>query len=107
MTVTKTNTSHIYPRRRDQSEYLPYVKGTSEKLRRILGSHEIKSIFYTQNTLHKLLCKRTEWLQKIKSNIVYEIDCSICKGVYFGESKQSLKSLSDEHKTLLGTGSEI
>ena len=36
---------------------LPYVEGTSEKLRRILRSHKIRSTFYTEKTLHKLLCK--------------------------------------------------
>ena len=33
-----------------------------------------------------------------KNNIVYEIDCSNCEAVYFGESNQSSKSRSDEHK---------
>ena len=36
---------------------LPYVENTSEKLRRLLGSHKIRSTFYTENTLRKLLCK--------------------------------------------------
>ena len=36
---------------------LPYVEGTSEKLRRILRSHKIRSTFYTESTLRKLLCK--------------------------------------------------
>ena len=31
-----------------------------------------------------------------KNNIVYEIDCSNCQAVYFGESKRSLK-LHSEH----------
>ena len=30
---------------------------TSEKLRRILRSHKIRSTFHTEMTLHKLLCK--------------------------------------------------
>ena len=33
-----------------------------------------------------------------KNNIVYEIDCSNCQAVHFGESNRSLKSRSDEHK---------
>ena len=33
-----------------------------------------------------------------KNNIVHQIDCSDCEAVYFHESKQSLKSCSDEHK---------
>ena len=36
---------------------LLYVEGTSEKLWRILRSHKIRSTFYTEMTLHKLLCK--------------------------------------------------
>ena len=78
---------------------LPYVQGTSEKLRRILRSHEIRSTFYTEMTLRKLLCKPKDRVAtEDKNNIVYEIDCSNCQAVYFGESKRSLKSRSDEHK---------
>ena len=32
---------------------LPYIEGTSEKLRHILRSHKIRSTFYTEMTLHK------------------------------------------------------
>ena len=72
---------------------LPYVEGTSENLRRILRSHKIRSTFYTENTLRKLLCKPKDRVAtEDKNNIVYEIDCSNCEAVYFGESKQSLKS---------------
>ena len=78
---------------------LPYVEGTSEKLRRILRSHKIRSTFYTEKTLHKLLCKPKDPVAtEDKSNIVYKIDCSNCQVVYFGESQRSLKLGSDEHK---------
>ena len=50
-------------------------------------------------TLCKLLCKPKDRVAtEDKNNIVYEIDCSNCEAVYFGESKRSLKSPSDEHK---------
>ena len=50
-------------------------------------------------TLHKLLCKPKDRVAiEDKNNIVYETDCRSCQAVYFGESKRSLKSLSDEHK---------
>ena len=39
------------------STNLPYVEDTSEKLRCILRSHKIRSTFYTESTLRKLLCK--------------------------------------------------
>ena len=78
---------------------LPYVEGTSEKLRRILRSHKIRSTFYTEMTLRKLLCKPKDRVAtEDKNNIVYEIDCSNCEAVYFGESKRSLKSRWNERK---------
>ena len=49
--------------------------------------------------LRKLLWKpKNRVATEDKNNIVYEIDCSNCQTVYFGESKRSLKSRSDEHK---------
>ena len=78
---------------------LPYVESTSKKLRHILRSHKTRSTFYTDNALRKLLCKPKDRVAtEDKNNIVYEIDCSNCQAVYFGESKRSLKSHSDEHK---------
>ena len=78
---------------------LPYIEGTIEKLWQILRSDKIGSTFYTENTLCKLLCKpKDQVATEDKNNIVYQIDCNNCEAVYFGESKQSLKSRSDEHK---------
>ena len=71
---------------------LPYVEGASEKLRRKLRSHKIRSTFYTESTLRKLLCKPKDPVAKEdKNNIIYEINCINCEAVYFGESKRPLK----------------
>ena len=60
---------------------------------------KIRSTFHTEKTLHKLLWKPKDPVATgDKNNIVYEIDCSICQTVYFGEFKRSLKWHSDEHK---------
>ena len=78
---------------------LLHIESTSEKLRHILRSHKIRSTFYTEKTLHKLLYKAKDLVAtENKKNIFYEIDFSNCQAVYFGESKRSLKSRSDEHK---------
>ena len=78
---------------------LPYFGGTIEKLRLILRSHKIRSTFYNESTLRKLLCKPKDRVaREDKNNVVYEIDCSNCDAVYFSESKWSLKSRSDEYK---------
>ena len=77
---------------------LPYIEGT-KKLRRILRSHKIRPVFYTENILRKLLCKPKDRVAtEGKNNIVCQTDCCNCEAVYFGESKRSLKWRSDEHK---------
>ena len=49
------------------------------------------STFYTEKTLHNLLCKpKNRVAAEDKNNIAYEIDCSNCETVFFGESKRSL-----------------
>ena len=61
---------------------LPYVEGTSEKVRRILRLHKIRSTFYTENTLGKLLCKlKNRVATEDKNRIVYETECSNCEAV--------------------------
>ena len=78
---------------------LPYVESTKEKLRRILRSYKIRSTFYTESTLRKLLRKAKDPVAiEDKNKVVYEINCSNNEAVYFGESKRSLKSRSDEYK---------
>ena len=78
---------------------LPYVEGTSKKLRPILRSHKIRSTFYTENTMLKFLCKLKDGIAaEDKNNIVYKIDFSNSEAVCFGKSKRSLKSHADEHK---------
>ena len=71
---------------------LLYAEGSSEKLQCILRSHKIRSIFHTESTLCKLLCK---WKDQVatedKNNVNCKIDCSDCEGVYFNKSKCSLK----------------
>ena len=75
---------------------LPYAEGTVEKLWRIPRSHKIRSTFYTENTLCKILCKPKDRVATDdKNNIVYDIDCSNYEAIYFGESERSSKLRSD------------
>ena len=98
---------------------LPYVEVNTEKLQPIFRSQKIRSNFYTESALCKLLCqpKYSEATEN-KSNIVYEIDCSNCEAVCIGKSKRSLKSRSNicqklrlwkerNCETLLGSRSEL
>ena len=59
-------------------------------------SHKIRLTLYKEIALRKLFCKPKYWgATKDKNNIDYEIDCSNCQAVYFGESKWSLKLRTD------------
>ena len=94
-----THATDIQEEEIGMSTNLRYVEGSNEKLRRILRSHKIRSTFYTEMTLSKLLCKPKDPVAtEDKNNIVYEIDCSNCQVVYFGESERSLKLCSDDQK---------
>ena len=76
-----------------------HVQDTGKKLGSTLRSYNTRSTFHTESTLRKLLCQTKEREATAdKSNIAHEIECSNCEAVYFGESKRSLKSHSDEHK---------
>ena len=77
---------------------LSSVKGTSEKLQRILKTHKIIFIFCTEKFFRKLLCKPKDQVATDDKNIIYEIGFCICEAIYFGESTHSLKLRSDIHK---------
>ena len=77
------------------SKNLPYVKVTNEKLWRIPRSCKIRSTFYTERTLRKLLCKPKDRVATEDiNNTAYEIDRRNCEAV--GEFKRSLKLRSDD-----------
>ena len=66
-----------------------------------LRSRKIRSTFYTEIILCKLLCKPKDRVAtENKNNVAYEIDCSNCQAVYFGEFKRSLKLSSDKQKKI-------
>ena len=80
---------------------LSYVTGISKELQRRFRSHKVRSTFYTESFLRKLLCKPKDRVAtEDKNNIIYKVDCSNCETFYFVESKQkSLKPRSGEHKS--------
>ena len=55
-TQQQTQATDIQKEEIRMSINLPYVEATSEQLRCTLRSHKIRSTFYTESTLRKLLC---------------------------------------------------
>ena len=77
---------------------LPYVKGTSEQLKRIFSDHNINCTFYTTTILHTLLSHAKDPVpSEQRNNIAYKYDCKDCEAIYFGESKRTLAERTKEH----------
>ncbi|XP_045492134.1 uncharacterized protein LOC123691667 [Colias croceus] len=78
-----------------QPAYLPYVKGVTDRIGRILRRASIKTIYKP----HK---KINQFLRPIKSNIplqdagVYKLDCD-CGLSYIGQTKRSIANRLKEH----------
>ena len=58
----QTQAADIQEKEMKMSTNLPYVEGTSKKLRRTLRSHKIISTLYTEDNLGKLHCKQKDWI---------------------------------------------
>ena len=75
---------------------LPYVRGTSEKLKRVLRKRRIATAMRPHTTLRRLLVSPKDKLEP--GDGVYSIDCKNCEGRYIGETKRKLKVRVKEHR---------
>ena len=75
---------------------LPYVKGLSEKVERILKKRNISAAFKPHKTLRNILVHPKD-KNKPKEG-VYTIDCKNCPKKYVGETKRLLEQRVKEHK---------
>ncbi|KAJ8911898.1 hypothetical protein NQ315_012312 [Exocentrus adspersus] len=83
------------------SPVIPYIRGLSEKIRRIGNAYNVRTAFRTQDTLRANLTRiklRNE--NQDPNNCIYEIPCE-CGKSYIGETKRPLKVSIKEHQTLI------
>ena len=77
---------------------LPYTRGLSEKVRRICGKYNIRTVFRSNTTLRQKLTKVKPPTTKLQTkNCIYDIPCS-CGRSYKGETCRPLSVRLDEHK---------
>ena len=77
---------------------IPYIKGLSEVIRRILGQYKIRTVFKTTETLGRILTKiKDPTPPEERPGIVYKIKC-ICGDFYIGETGRSLTARMKEHR---------
>ena len=95
-------------KRRKRPIVIPYVKGASEQMRRVLGGYGIPTYFKPTNTLRQLLVRPKDRLDQEKIvGPIYRITCDDCEATYVGETERSLKARFDEHKRPSSISSEV
>ena len=79
---------------------LPYVRGVSERIGRVLKQQSLRVSFKPQRTINSLFPrpKQQDETDRPLSGIVYRINSSQCDFVYYGQTERALKTRISEHK---------
>ena len=78
---------------------LPYVRGLSEALRRILVDMEIRVSFKPFLTIRHIVSSPKDQTPDLqKSGVVYKIPCAACPAAYIGQTGRRLCQRLGEHK---------
>ena len=86
-----------------QQPLIPYIKGLSEAVRRILQKY-IRTAFKTTNTLGCMLTKvKDPTPHNKRPGVIYKIRCE-CGHFYIGETGRTLNTRLKEHKAACRLG---
>ena len=78
---------------------IPYVQGTSDRIRRVLNEAGVGVAMRPVKTIrHILPSPKDPYTTEDKSCVVYQIPCSDCDYVYIGQTKRGLKSRLADHR---------
>ena len=84
---------------------IPYIKGTSETISRILQPYNIRVPHKPTTTLRHLLTNVKDRDEpNNRQGAVYKIKCSDCQASYFGETGRNLNTRLTEHKRATRNG---
>ena len=88
----------MHPNKSLPGEPLPYVRGVSECVRRILVSSQIKVCYKPYQNLRTLLSRPKDQVPDLqRSGVVYKIPCVVCSKVYIGQTGRRLCQRISEH----------
>ena len=89
----ESNKTNTQPRTQESPKAytsIPYIKGVSERVRRILSRENIKTAFKPMQTLENVFKKPKDRPTKEQlKGIVYKVSCRTCPFAYVGESKRN------------------
>ncbi|XP_018309177.1 uncharacterized protein [Mycetomoellerius zeteki] len=77
--------------------FLPFVKGTTDRIGRILNKHNIQTIFKPPKKIGQILKNPKDQRPPLSSAGVYKIPCS-CGQVYIGETGRMVNLRIKEHQ---------
>ncbi|XP_018311528.1 uncharacterized protein [Mycetomoellerius zeteki] len=77
--------------------FLPFVKGTTDRIGRILNKHNIRTIFKPPKKIGQILKNPKDQRPPLSSAGVYKIPCS-CGQVYIGETGRMVNLRIKEHQ---------
>ena len=84
---------------------LPYVRGLSEQIRRILDRLEIGVVFKPDSWKASMMVGVKDAVEAGKrSGVVYEIECETCDKMYIGETGRSIEKRVKEHRSQAKNG---
>ena len=83
---------------------LPYAKGFSERIAKVLRGFNIKVAHKPIGTISNILKKPKDKIEKEATRgIVYKIKCKDCDCVYVGQTSRALKSRVKKHAKAIAT----
>ena len=83
---------------------LPYAKGFSERITKVLRDFNIKVAHKPIRTISNILKKPKDKIEKEASRgVVYKIKCKDCDSVYVGQTSRALKTRVKEHTKAIAT----
>ncbi|XP_064468708.1 uncharacterized protein LOC135382970 [Ornithodoros turicata] len=81
---------------------IPYVRGLSESVRRLLKPFGIVTTFKPRQTLRNILCHPKDYVPHMyKAGVVYKLECQQCETCYVGETARKKVTRMKEHKAQL------
>ena len=84
---------------------IPYIKGTSEAIARILQPYNIRVAHKPITTLRHLLTNvKDKDEPNNRQGAIYKIECSDCQASYIGETGRNLNTQLTEHKRATRNG---
>ena len=84
---------------------IPYIRGVSESIRRVLGAVDIRTQFRPLTTLRNMLVQVKDPVpQGMKSGVVYQVGYQDCPATYVWQTARALSQRLKEHKSALTNG---